>query len=178
MKARQQMNAWSVGQWAVVVMLAIGVLSIACIGLGLVWATVQGTVAPEPVHADVPVAVNTLPPAWTPTPEPIATVAPVIVTCEDINGAKDSLTDLQFEAYQKELLGKYLVVDGTVSEVIDNGDVVVKDCLTEWAFALYIEDMPEDLALTLNKDQRIQGTFLITYSDTFIFEILKVKWSE
>lgn len=124
---------------------------IVCLGAILLGACVCGT---------TPIAYQT---NWTPLPPSgpssnLGTPTPEILTCQAIENAHGSLTDLQWASYTREIIGKAITFTGQVLEVYGDGRVQINGCGSNLFTVTMLYGISEDVALSLNKDQYVQGT--------------------
>lgn len=102
-----------------------------------------------------------------PVQAPAGTPTPSIMTYRDIELKKKELTDLQWEAYAKGLIGEPIQFSGKVIEVYEDGRVQVMEgkglinvCI------LY--GLSLDVAASLAKDQQVQGQGMVRGVDTIL----------
>lgn len=104
----------------------------------------------------------TVPPSLTPTitltPTVTTTPTPVPIVCSDIEKARSDKTDLQWQDYQRELIGQRIQFAGEVLEVRSGGEIQISDSYCDGFFTyVVIYNVPLDFARTVNKDQFVQG---------------------
>ena len=106
-------------------------------------ATMRATSAPAPTRTPVPTA----------TPKPISSLA-----YEDMRKARDSMTDAQWDAHAKTLVGQRVEWSGWVFEAKTSGELRI-DMDPPGTF-LSVQDcyisVPRDSVLDYNKDQPIR----------------------
>lgn len=105
----------------------------------------------------------------TPTNTPTLTPTQSPLTCKDIELSRDDLTELQWENYIREMVGKRIQFSGKVLEVYDDRSVSISDDACGKLFtvvALY--QIPYDNLLQINKDDYLTGLGTIKKIDTFL----------
>lgn len=128
---------------------------------------------PTPVAETVEVEA-TATPAFTPTPIPTPTLT--MLVCADIERKRKELTDLQWEAYSREIMGEQIRFDGKVIEVYDNGSVQVLDRTCKNLFTVVkLYEIPLDVAVEFNKDQFVEGEGVVREVDTFLGLTIRIE---
>ena len=102
------------------------------------------------------------------TPRPVALDAtPDMLTYRDIELQKKGMTDLQWEAYAKELVGQEIRFDGKVLEVYEDGRVQIREGKGIVSICI-LHGIPQETAISLAKDQAVSGTGTVREVDTLI----------
>jgi hypothetical protein len=101
----------------------------------------------------------------------IPTATPSSITMADIEHNYDKLTDLQWKDYLQTLKGVRIPWVGTIDEVHSDGSISLD--VGQGLFRLvYLEDLPQETAKTLNKGQVIE--FEATIRDVWTFPGLTI----
>lgn len=135
--------------------------------------TPSATPLPSPSETPLPPTGTTVPtPTNTagPSPTPIETSTPQALglSLSEFVVRYESLTDLQREGFIAELPGKTVDWTGKVYDVDDRG-IFIDMPGSIWNGYTVLTDVPEDIALTINRDSRIRFTATIDHTANFIF---------
>lgn len=118
-------------------------------------ATNEAAIVPLPTAAPQPTAA----PVPTRTPAPTSTPAPL--TAGDIERHRNSLTNLQRDLYEQEVVGEIIWFKGQISEVLSNGDVLLDDSSMSWNL-VRLQGIPLEVATALSKDQLFEGLGVVS----------------
>ena len=120
-------------------------------------ATREASIVPivSSVPTTTPQPNPTMPPTVTPVPTPSC------LTPGDIEHQRNTLTDMQREAYEQEIVGATVCFRGQVSEVYPDGDITLDESSMNWNLAR-LQGVPYDVGITLHKDQFFEGTGTVT----------------
>jgi hypothetical protein len=92
----------------------------------------------------------------TPKPVPTSTPAPRNLTFGEIASSRDSMTDLQWKAYEATIIGKRILWNCTVSDVTEDGKVIVHTAPEPLMWSIYLEGLPKSVVLGFNKGKALQ----------------------
>jgi len=143
-----------------------GIVTLACIGSCLA-CLITGSSTPDkptaPTRDTAPVEVVE------PTPFP----TPAYLTVDAIEQERRALTDIQKEQYDQDILGEVIQFRGQVLEVNENGSVLID----EGGFFAVVKllGIPKDVAITLQKDQLIEGMGTVADVYTFLGLVLEIQ---
>lgn len=105
----------------------------------------------------------------TPTNTPTLTPTPSPLTCRDIEQSRDDLTDLQWDKYIRDMVGKRIQFSGKVLEVYDDRRVQISDDACQKLFTVVtLYQIPYDNLLLINKDDYATGYGTIRSIDTVL----------
>ena len=125
---------------------------------------------------DTPTATATTTKTSTPTQTLIPTKTPIPpLTCRDIQDAYKNMTDIQVENYISSNIGKPIEFSGRIAEVRTDGEVQItgNDCSNIMNIIL-LHKIPQDILLTLNKGDEIEGLGVLRRPDTFITLMINI----
>lgn len=153
----------------------IGLLLICCIFLVLLAPprqdrTVELQSAPEstepvqPTTQPIPVAPS---PPRSPTAARTATPPPSKISWEEIDSTYERMTQLQRADYIKTLPGKQIHWTATVREVRSDGDLPL-NMPGRTSHSITLRGVPKELALTIQRDQRIVFDAVIDDANDFL----------
>ena len=152
-----------------VIVAIAGVFAVLCLGCLAVTLLADTGRAPETTVA----AVNKA----TATPAPAATPTPAMLTVEDIERKRKELTDLQWQTYAQEVVGKPIRFSGAVLEVRGDGRVQIRDgkgLLT----VVVLYGVPLDVAAALGKGQTVEGAGTVREVDTMLTLAVRIDIGE
>ena len=91
---------------------------------------------------------------------PTPTSAPKTLTFGDIVSSRDTMTDIQWKAYEATIIGKRILWNCTVRDVTEDGQVIVESSPVPLMWSIYLEGLPKDVVLGLNKGKalRVEAT--------------------
>lgn len=93
-------------------------------------------------------------PSQTPIlPTPTSTASPTLY--DELMANKDNMTDLQFEEYVNSLIGARIHLEGKVRDVHDDGEILLDAPNSDFFDSIYLQGVPEDIAITYDKDEII-----------------------
>jgi hypothetical protein len=99
-----------------------------------------------------------------------------MLTVRDIEKKRKELTDLQWEAYSKEIAGERIRFAGAVIEVYDDGRVQISEGKGLITVCMLYE-VPRDTAIMLTKDDFVQGEGTVREVDTLLGLAVRVNVS-
>jgi hypothetical protein len=106
----------------------------------------------------------------TPSPSPTEDLS-LNIKLQNFDSYYNNLTDLQQEAFIRNLSGKTVDWNGYVDDVLDDGTVIVHIPET-YIGAVYLQHVPLDVAATINKNNYIHFTGTIeSASDTLTLSV-------
>jgi len=146
-----------------VIVAIAGVFAVLCLGCLAVTLLADTGRAPETTVA----AVN----------KATATPTPAMLTVEDIERKRKELTDLQWQTYAQEVVGKPIRFSGAVLEVRGDGRVQIRDgkgLLT----VVVLYGVPLDVAAALGKGQMVEGAGTIREVDTTLTLAVRIDVGE
>lgn len=129
---------------------------------------------PTPVAEVIETETATPTPVLTPTPVPTPTL--VMLTCADVERKRKELTDLQWEAYSREIMGEEMRFGGKIIDVYDDGSVQVLDRTCKNLLTVVkLHEIPLGVAAGLNKDQFIEGEGIVREVDIFLGLMIHIE---
>ena len=131
------------------------------------------TEASVPVPTSVPEAEASPTPTGIPIPTQTPVPAPVHLTVATFEQERSALTDIQKEQYDQDVLGEVIQFRGQVTEVSTDGGVYTDE---GGLFTLVkLLGIPKDVAITLQKDQLIEGMGTVVDVDTFLILTIEIQ---
>ena len=110
--------------------------------------------------------------------EPTSFPTPAYLTVARIEQERKDLTDIQKEQYDQNVLGEVIQFKGRVLDVHEDGDVLLDE---GGLFTLVrLLGIPKDAAITLQKDQLIEGMGTVAEVGSFLgltIEIQVTSWN-
>ncbi len=104
-----------------------------------------------------------------PTPFP----TPAYLTVARIEQERKALTDIQKEQYDQDILGEVIQFKGQVIEVYEDGRVSIGG--GGFFTVITLLGIPKDAAITLQKDQLIEGEGTVVGVDTFLLLTIEIQ---
>lgn len=159
---------------AVSALLLLAVPTCCCCGYSLTGKPASVSPATTGASTDTPQPTETprlanipFPTVRVPTPTNTPHPTPAILTCEDIERARDETTDLQWENYTQEIVGEWIYFAGEIIEVYDDGRVQIDDC-EGFLNVCMLYEIPLDVAVTFDLGQPIEGVGTVREVGTFL----------
>jgi hypothetical protein len=143
-------------EWTIIGLLAAGVLFVFFVLCLVLAASMRNPNAEE----ESAVAITATPrPSNTPTITPSSTPTPIPLPYEEIVSTYNRLTELQRKDYLPTLIGRHVQWKARIREVTTDGTLNLdmgKGFFESLSYSIYLQRVPKELTITLQKDQTIE----------------------